>query len=202
MRPSRLIAILVIIVAGGVFVNTLVHATLYAPDSTDASMNVPTSTAPITADSATEPEQLLIPSLSINAHVQHVGTNAKGMMAVPSNFTDVAWYKYGTVPGKLGSAVIDGHVDNGLALAGVFKHLGDIKVGDDVFVVTMNGKKLHFVVSDVETYPYTDGPADRIFNASDAAHLNLITCAGTWVKGGHTYNERLVVYTTYQGMAS
>lgn len=197
MRLPTLIAILVIIVAGGVFVTTLIHATVYAPDSTDSNIPVPTATTPVTADTASEPKQLLIPSLSINARVQHVGVNAKGMMAAPSNFTDAAWYKYGTVPGKLGSAVIDGHVDNGLALAGVFKHLGDIKVGDDVYVVTASGTKLHFVVSDVETYPYTDGPTEKIFNARDAAHLNLITCAGTWTKGGHTYNERLVVYTTY-----
>lgn len=196
MRPSTLIAILVIVVAGGVFASTLIHATLYAPDSVD-SITVPTTTAPATADTASEPKQLLIPSLSINAHVQHVGVNAKGMMAVPSNFTDVAWYKYGTVPGKLGSAVIDGHVDNGLALAGVFKHLGDIKVGDDMYVVTTAGAKLHFVVKDIEQYPYTEGPTEKIFNANDAAHLNLITCTGTWVKGGHTYNERLVVYATY-----
>jgi sortase (surface protein transpeptidase) len=197
MRPSTLLAILVIVVASGVFAATLVHATLYAPDSIDSSMSVPTTTAPAAADAATAPDRLLIPSLSIDAHVQRVGVNAKGLMSAPSNFTDVAWYKNGTIPGKLGSAVIDGHVDNGLGLAGVFKHLGDIQIGDDVYIVTASGAKLHFIVKDIERYPYTGGPVDTIFNAHDAARLNLITCAGSWVKGGHTYNERLVVYTTY-----
>jgi sortase A len=67
-----------------------------------------------------------------------------------------------------------------------------------VYVIDHGGSKLHFVVTDIKTYPYTDGPVEQIFNADDAARLNLITCAGTWVSGSRTYNERLVVYTTYK----
>lgn len=117
-------------------------------------------------------------------------------MGTPSNFTDVAWYKYGPVPGALGSAVIDGHVDNGLALAGVFKHLVDIKIGDRVTTVTRDGSQLQFAVVAIETYPYQDTPSSTIFaTATDTARLNLITCEGTWVPGGKTYDHRLVVYT-------
>ena len=182
-------------VAGAaVFVSTLLHATYYAPDTEVAP---PPSLAAAAAEvpSAVQPARLQIPALNIDANVQHVGENAKGAMMAPSNFTDVAWYKYGTVPGHVGSAVIDGHVDNGLALAGVFKHLGDIKKGDDVYIVDENGQKLHFIVVDIETYPYDSPPADIIFGQTDAARLNLITCAGTWVRGQRTYNERLVIYT-------
>lgn len=181
-------------VAAVVFITTLVHAVYYSPDS---EIQLPASIASSTpsAPFAAKPARLEIPSLNIDAHVQFAGINAKGDMMAPNNFTDVAWYKYGPVPGQIGSAVIDGHVDNGLALAGVFKHLGDIKAGDDVYVVDQNGAKLHFVVTDVKAYPYTAAPADEIFGRTDAARLNLITCAGTWVAGQRTYNERLVVYT-------
>src|SRR6185503_17165796 len=107
-------------------------------------------------------------------------------MGTPSNFTDVAWYKYGTVPGQVGSAVIDGHVDNGLALAGVFKHLTDIKNGADVYVITKEGTKIHFVVQDIQSYPYKSVPTTLLFNQKDRARLNLVTCAGTWVPGDKT----------------
>jgi sortase (surface protein transpeptidase) len=186
---------IVTVFALAVFVWTGVHALWYAPD-TEIAPPVSTSAKP-TAPSVSSgdlPEQLSIPAINIDANIQDVGINGKGNMAVPSNFTDVAWYKYGPVPGRLGSAVIDGHVDNGLGLDGVFKHLGDLHVGDDVFVDTKSGTHLHFVVHEIESYPYQDAPVERIFKAADRARLNLVTCEGAWVKGDKTYDHRLVVY--------
>jgi sortase A len=180
------------IVAELVFIGTLVHALWYAPEDgvpvagEQTARELPPSEAP---------DRLLIPALNIDANVQQTGVNSKGNMGVPTNFTDVAWYKLGTVPGQLGSAVIDGHVDNGLALAGVFKHLSDIKVGDDVYIKTKTGRSLHFVVQDIVIYPYKDVPLDKLFTRSDDAHLNLVTCDGAWVKNEKTYDQRLVVYT-------
>ncbi len=196
MNNTRLtvtsVVVAIVILAAAVFVWTLARALCYAPDSV---ANMPSSMMVAVAPTSSEPVLLQIPSVNINAGVQYLGINAAGNMQAPDNFVDVGWYKYGTVPGYLGSAVIDGHVDNGLGLAGVFKHLGDIKVGDDVYVITQGGSKLHFVVTSIEVYPYTDAPADLIFGQSDAARLNLITCDGTWVAGEDTYNERLVVFT-------
>ena len=143
------------------------------------------------------PVRLSVPSANVNAAVQYVGVKADGSMGNPSNFTDVAWYKLGTVPGDVGSAVIGGHVDNALALSGVFKHLSNTKVGDDVYVTRKDGKVLHFVVDDVESYPYKSAPSRQIFLSNDGkAHLNLVTCAGTWVQAQHSYTLRLVIYTT------
>src|ERR1039457_7041885 len=73
------------------------------------------------------PVRLVISALHIDAKVQDVGITKNGNMATPNNFTDVGWYKYGALPGEMGSAVIAGHVDDGLALPGVFKHLGDLQ---------------------------------------------------------------------------
>lgn len=184
-----------VVIAAGVFSWTLVHATLFAPD---AEVDNPTlaASAPIAhAPSASLPARLMIPSLHIDAAVQQVGLRADKSMGIPSNFSDVAWYKYGIIPGQVGSAAIDGHVDNGLSLPGVFKHLGDLKIGDDVYVQQEGGAKIHFVVDDIQSYPYKNVPTDYIFNRSDAARLTLITCEGTWVKADKTYDQRLVVYT-------
>lgn len=193
MRRAILWAI--VLVALGIFVWTLIHAVFYAPET---EIQVPSlaHTAPAQkAAPASLPARLSIPSIGIDAAVQMAGINAQGNMQAPSNFTDVAWYKYGAVPGQIGSAVIDGHVDNGLGLDGVFKRLSEIQVGDNVYVQTRGGEELHFVVSAIHAYPYQDAPSLYIFGRNDAARLNLITCDGTWVQGKDTYNERLVVFT-------
>lgn len=186
---TTVIAVVIAIVAVGVFSTTLVHAVWYAPDPEVA------TPAPYAAATSSAPARLIIPVLNINANVQQVGIKVDGSMGTPNNFTDVAWYKLGSQPGQLGSAVIDGHVDNGLSLAGVFKHLSDIKIGDDVYVQEKDGSKLHFVVIDIESYPYQNAPAGKVFNRSDKARLNLITCEGTWVPSQKTYEQRLVVFT-------
>jgi hypothetical protein len=193
MRSRALTGVvsLVVVVAAAIFIVTAARAVFYAPESEIA----PPADLPISAQTASKPERLLIPALRIDASVQRAGVNAQGAMTVPTNFRDVAWYKYGTVPGQIGSAVIDGHVDNGLGLPGVFKHLGDLQIGDDVYVLAEDGTKLHFVVEDIQEYPYNASPVERIFAATDAARLNLITCTGTWLRGRQTYSDRLVVYT-------
>jgi sortase (surface protein transpeptidase) len=191
----RAVVALITIGAVGFFVWTLVRATLYAPDSQilptaqALAMSSPTLTA-----TSSLPSRLIIPSLGIDSLIQYVGENAKGNMRAPDNFTDVAWYEYGTVPGNVGSAVIDGHVDNGLGLDGIFKHLRNITVGADVYIKTAGAAILHFKVSDIEVYPYQSVPT-TIFTQRDAARLNLVTCDGSWVAGRDTYNQRIVIYT-------
>jgi sortase (surface protein transpeptidase) len=184
----------VVVIAGIVFATTAVHSVWYNPETPASSTPLSySSSAP--ASPADDPSQLIIPALGINAHVQYLGINTMGNMMAPDNFTDVGWYKYGPAPGQPGSAVIDGHVDNGLGLAGVFKKLNQLAVGEDVYIQTKSGTRLHFVVSDIESYPYTAAPASSIFTKTGDARLAMITCEGTWVPGGDTYDHRLVVFS-------
>lgn len=179
--------------AAFVFVSTAVRALWYAPDT---EIPVPDLDGELKEYPAEDlPARLQIPSLHIDASVQHVGINTKGNMANPNNFTDVGWYKYGPPPGYRGSAVFAGHVDNGLKLRGIFKELSNIQVGDDIYVLTKGGKSVHFVVDEVKSYPYKDAPAETIFAQKDTGRLNLITCNGAWVPGEKTYDERLVVFS-------
>lgn len=191
---KRIIVLVIILVAAGVFLATLAHAVLYAPDA--ASDIVPPYFAAASTTPGMLPSRLSIPALGIDANVQHVGLTKSGDMGVPSNFTDTAWYQYGPVPGQWGSAVIDGHVDNGLSLPGVFHRLGELKAGDDIYVETAGGDRLRFVVREVASYPYDQVPVEIVFGKKDAARLNLITCAGSWLKSSKTYDQRLVVYAT------
>ncbi len=181
--------------SGYMFVSTLIQALWLLPDS-ELAVPLPVST---TVAVSSPPERLVIPSLNIDAAVQHVGVGKSGNMAVPNNYSDVGWYRLGAPPGQIGSAVMDGHVDNGFALPAVFKHLGDIKKGDDIYVVQGDGSKIAFVVTDIQLYPYKSAPTDFIFNRRDKARLNLITCEGVWDAVERTYDRRLVVFAELQG---
>lgn len=194
-RTSALRIIVAIITVAAIFVfgATLVHALFFSPSS---EIEVPSSSIQATQNIPPKelPDRLIIPKIGVDAHVQHVGIARSGSMAVPTNYTDVAWFKLGTVPGQVGSAVIDGHVDNGLSLAAVFKRLDELAAGDDIYVQTAEGRRLHFKVQEAATYPVADVPLQRLFDRSDAPRLNLITCDGTWMPSKKMYDERHVVY--------
>lgn len=197
----KTLAIILIIGGLGMAILTLGRSTTYFNNNTDSGIHLfdkGQSANTIESISVDElPSQLSIPKLNITAKIQRLGIDKNGNMAAPNNFTDVSWYKYGTVPGLIGSAVIAGHEDNALSLDGVFKHLDQLKVGDDVYVVSASGQKLHFRVTDKKIYPYNlSGPElEKIFTAADKSRLNLITCAGVWLKSAKTNDKRLVVYT-------
>ncbi len=171
--------------------------------ATSTSSNVATITSsappvtqkPSTSVSSELPQNLIIPKLNINARVQHLGVTSTGNMAAPKNFTDASWYKYGTVPGLKGSAVMAAHVDNALGTPAVFYDLPKLQIGDDVYVVDGNGKRLHFRVIGKGLYPWNDSPVEKIFNDSSGKYLNLITCQGEWVAEARSAANRLVVYT-------
>ena len=197
-----------ILIVGGVLIAlfALYRGVYYAPNDVvsdaDSGLEVSNTTTNVgavvaSASTSSYPSRLLIPKLDIDTNVQALGVTKKGNMAAPSNFTDVSWYKYGPLPGRIGSAVMSGHEDNALSLDGIFKHLEDLNIGDDVYVLDKNGTKLHFKVTEKKIYPYNlSGPElERVFNAKDKARLNLITCTGEWVQAIKTNDQRLVVYT-------
>lgn len=201
MQKKILTTFALLITVGAVvfFVQILFRAMWYVPaselevpDAREISNASPRASAPLSGD---YPVLVHIPSLHIEAEVERVGVNWRGNMASPASYNDVGWYKHGTVPGDIGSAVLNGHLDNGLGLDGAFKHLEDISVGDVVFVSMKSGARLHFVVVEKHSYPYMEVPTEELFSRADASRLNLVTCDGRWVRGGDTYDHRLVVYT-------
>ena len=143
------------------------------------------------------PERLMIPSIGVDAPVQFVGlsTSSVGQMDVPDNFTDVAWYKYGPRPGMVGSSVIAGHLNGKYVEEAVFYDLSQVKIDDEVFIIDATGAVLIFKVVDVRTYPH-DAPTEEVFISDDGkVRLNLITCAGDWLRGEELYDLRTVVFT-------
>lgn len=138
------------------------------------------------------PVSLSIPAINVQAHIQEVGLTKTGNMAVPTNFTDVGWYDQGTVPGDIGSAVIDGHVDDGLAFPAVLANLAQLNSGDAIYITMNNGTILHFVMTGSQAYDKNTN-ANEIFNEKDGRILRLITCTGDWLPLLRTHDQRLVV---------
>jgi len=194
-RISLVLVLGIVAFAMLVFSSTVVRAFFFSPDP---EIEVPVE-IDISQNPAHYPARMRIPALGIDTNVQHVGVNTTGNMAVPTNYSDVGWYKYGPAPGESGSAVLAGHVNNGLGLSGVFEHLADLEIGDDIYVTRADGTEVHFVVSGSRAYPYDDAPEEVIFNPSGSIRLNLITCDGKWVKEDKTYDQRLVVFTKLAG---
>ncbi len=198
------------------FATVLVHATYedrFVAVSNDSSLQVsPISTFPASNATSAMPDtsvvaatpvftapkavgpRLSIPILRVDAPIENVGIDANGNMATPNRLANVGWYQYGTKIGDVGSAVIAGHVDNSLALPAVFYHLKSLKAGDDIYVTSASGTKLHFVVTAVDDYALADAPVKEIFDDTSGDRLiRLITCEGTWDKGSYSYDHRIVV---------
>ena len=143
------------------------------------------------------PVRLIIPAIGVDAAIQSVGLfwNGDGTMSIPTNFTDVAWYNGGPAPGAPGSAVIDGHLDGRNVREAVFYNLGNLKPGDLVEVLDASGTLWRFQVARLMTYDYNASTSDIFSGDTSAARLNLITCAGSWIKSQKLYNKRIVVFT-------
>ncbi len=146
-----------------------------------------------TAQVSDHPRLLTIPAARVNAKIIDVGVTPANNLDVPHNFVDAGWYKYGIKPGQTGSAVLDGHVDNGASIDGVFKHLRDLVPGDDISVTDGAGTVSRFKVVNSAIYGYKDFPSQEIFNQADGRYLKIITCHGTFIPSEDTYDQRLVV---------
>ncbi len=150
------------------------------------------STSPslfLSQEESDRPAFLVIPSLGQANPIVPVGINSKNEMDVPSGTTNnVGWYKFGTLPGDIGSAVLDAHV------FAAFSKLKDVSVGADVYVVMESGRLVHFVIEEATTYRLEDLSPETLFFQNDAARLHLITCAGSLKSDGSTYSHRLVLF--------
>ncbi|MCX6733810.1 MAG: ice-binding family protein [Candidatus Peregrinibacteria bacterium] len=144
------------------------------------------------------PMRIKIPSIGVNAPIQHVGIGKDGAMVPPTGPTNTAWFNLGPPPGVIGSSVIAGHFGHWLSGSGsVFDNLKKLKKGDKVLVTDDAGKTTTFIVRESKIYdPETYTPDTNIFLSHDGkAHLNLITCDGTWNTVTKSFPNRRVVFT-------
>ena len=143
---------------------------------------------------ASEPFKLLIPKINIDTTFESpldIGEDNEVM--VPDSYDKVGWYKHSPTPGMLGPSVIFGHVDskNGPA---VFFSLGQLEVGDDIYIERVDGSTAHFKVDYFERYEQKEFPTELVYGNIDHAGLRLVTCSGIYLRGQQRYTHNLVVY--------
>jgi LPXTG-site transpeptidase (sortase) family protein len=145
--------------------------------------------------SLSSPVRIKIPSIGVNADVEHVGLATNGSMDVPQNPMNVAWFESGVRPGEVGSSVMNGHTGYKNGKKVVFDDLYKLKKGDKVYVIDGEGDTVTFLVRELKNYD-RNADTSEVFNSGDGlSHLNLITCAGDWNAIAKTHDERLVVFT-------
>lgn len=156
---------------------------------------LPESDQGVTPEQKVElPLRLHINRIGVDAPIYTVGLAADGSMDVPKSPFETGWYELGPRPGSIGSAVIAGHVDSATGAPGVFANLDNLTIGD-IITVESEGTSLLFRVRKIHVYP-ADADATEIFTSTDGkAHLNLITCNGTWDTDTNQYTDRLVIFT-------
>lgn len=140
------------------------------------------------------PARLTIDALHIDAQVKPVGVTADGNMAIDESMVNVAWYENGPKPGEVGSAVIAGHYGWLNGAASVFTDLHSLVPGDKIAVYDAQNKPMTFITQKVQRYDMNADTTDVFTSHDGKAHLNLITCDGTWKNAQKTYSQRLVVF--------
>lgn len=155
--------------------------------------NTPSPTV-VTVKTYGIPLRITIPAINVDTAVEHVGKDAQGNMDVPKDANNVAWYELGYKPGENGNAVIAGHLDTKTGSA-IFYRLNDLRVGDDLTVVTDQNKKLVFTVIKKQIYTAESFPIPTVFGPASTPLLNLITCAGVFDRTSEHYLDRVVVFT-------
>jgi len=142
-----------------------------------------------------KPIRLIITSIQVDAEVEPMGITSAGDMESPSGPKTVGWYKFGPYPGESGNAVIAGHFgpwQNGET--SVFNNLSQLKKGDTIDVVNEHGINTTFEVRELRVYD-KDADTSEVFGKGDGrAHLNIITCTGSWNSNQKIYSKRLVVF--------
>ncbi len=141
-----------------------------------------------------KPIRLTIPSINVNAFIESIGLTKEGAVGVPDGARNVSWFNSGPRPGQQGSAVISGHYGrwkNGID--SVFNLLPNLNIGEKIYVKDDKGNMRSFTVRSTKVYS-KDETVPEIFNKTDNAYLNIITCHGTYLESQHTYSQRLVIF--------
>ena len=146
------------------------------------------------------PVSLRIPAVGIDTNVESLVPLANGVMDVPYSVGDAGWLRTGVAPGAPGNAVMTGHLDGSAGQLGAFWTLNRLRQGDTILITTEAGAELRFAVLRVGQYDRHAVPLVALFGPSRDANLNLVTCAGPYLRSQRSYRDRLVIYTRLVSM--
>ncbi len=131
----------------------------------------------------------------MDAVLEQVGLTPQGAVDVPKGPSNAAWFDLSPRPGAGGNAIITGHYGvwkNGKPT--VFNNLSKLAAGDKLYIEDEKGQIIVFIVRQSRSYNPKADASDVFISNDGKAHLNLITCEGTWNKSAKSYSKRLVVF--------
>ena len=138
------------------------------------------------------PTRLRIRRIGLDAPLERLRLNPKGVLEPPVDFDRPGWYAGGTAPGEPGPAVIAGHVDSYTGPA-VFARLTALRPGD--LIEVERGKAwVPFRVASAVWYPKDRFPTATVYGPTPDAQLRLLTCGGEFDDTLRSYRDNLVVY--------
>ncbi len=146
--------------------------------------------APSSAPVVAAPQALKIPAIGTESSLVPLGLTAEGQHEVPplEQQYQAGWFEPGPEPGQNGPAIILGHV-NGNGKPGVFAHLADVEVGDDVVVDGRVFRVYEVLAADKDAFP-----RDRVYGNTDRPELRVITCGGVFDEGAGSYEGNVIVF--------
>ena len=142
---------------------------------------------------APSPVALAIPSLGLRTALVDLTLAPDSTLAAPDDAAIAGWWSQGTAPGEVGPAVIVGHVDS-MTGPGVFIRIHELRAGEPITVTRNDGKKVTFVVDEVQQYPKSELPTALVYGPSSKPELRLITCGGRFDKRKGSYEANVVVF--------
>lgn len=141
------------------------------------------------------PIRLEIPIINVDATIDYAGLKSDGTMDIKMSVNEIAWYKFGPLPGEKGSAVIAGHYGHLDGRESMFNDLHKLSKGDKLSIIDSNNKSIIFIVRESRRYDPSANTSDIFTSSDNKSHLNLITCDGAWEKSKNTYSDRLIIFT-------
>lgn len=146
------------------------------------------------------PVRLSIPRINIDAPVVEMGLDSRDYPEVPDSGSDVAWYGFTSTPGRGSNTVFSGHVDWiywEMPLEGVFYHLRELQLGDEITVQTVDGASHLYRVTGNVAVGYDDPNVVDVMEPTTKDVITLVTCGGSWIKDysavGGNYSHRVIV---------
>lgn len=149
------------------------------------------------------PDRVRIPDVSVDAPLDTVGLDARGVMQEPdfAKPQDAAWYKEGPTPGEAGAAAVVGHMDTPQTPEAVFYRLKKLKKDQKIEIHRTDGTTAVFAVDAVDTFKKDAFPTDKVYGDTHGkAELRLITCGGDLTADRH-WDANVVVFAHLTGKA-
>jgi sortase (surface protein transpeptidase) len=140
-----------------------------------------------------DPARIVIPAIGVDADVIDLGLQDDGTMEVPEDFAQTGWFDRGPKPGRVGPAVIAGHVDDRTGPA-VFFRLSDLEPGDEIEVHSDDGEVVVFAVRETQQHPKDEFPTEDVYSGTPGPELRLITCSGEFDQGERSYRDNTIVF--------